>query len=148
MDDISPLPPPWSIISPSQREQEETVSPRMWQMTNKKIEERAAKLEICLYLIIIIGNTGSVQCQVCSWPITGIHCKATFDKIKQITGNMIANISPTTITEAFVACPKLTTKLKALMPTLTDYPVVSRTQNESPCLPYGSPNLPDKSDFG
>ena len=47
-------------------------SPRMWEMTNKKIEERAAKLEICLYLIIKMGNggnadhTGSGQCQVCS----------------------------------------------------------------------------------
>ena len=34
------------------------------------------------------------------------------------------------------------------MPTLPDYPGVSRIRNESPGLPYGSPNLPDKSEFG
>ena len=33
------------------------------------------------------------------------------------------------------------------MPTLPDNPGVSRIQNESPGLPYGSPNLPDKIDF-
>ena len=36
----------------------------------------------------------------------------------------------------------------ALMPTLPDFPGVSRIQKESPCLPYGSPNLLDKSGFG
>ena len=36
----------------------------------------------------------------------------------------------------------------AYMPTLPDYPGVSRIRNESPGLPYGSPHLPDKSDFG
>ena len=35
-----------------------------------------------------------------------------------------------------------------LMPTLLDYPGVSRIQNESPGLPYGSPSLPDKRKFG
>ena len=34
------------------------------------------------------------------------------------------------------------------MPTLPDNPGVSRIQNESPGLPYGYPNLPDKSDLG
>ena len=33
--------------------------------------------------------------------------------------------------------------LKALMPTLPDYPGVSRIQKESPSLPYSLPNLPD-----
>ena len=38
----------------------------------------------------------------------------------------------------------------SLMPTLPDYQGVSRIQNKSPSLdlPYGSPNLPDKSEFG
>ena len=36
----------------------------------------------------------------------------------------------------------------SLMPTLADYPEVSRIQNESPGLPYSSPNLPNKSEFG
>ena len=34
-----------------------------------------------------------------------------------------------------------------LMPTLPDYPGVSRIRNESPGLPYGWPILPDKYDF-
>ena len=34
----------------------------------------------------------------------------------------------------------------AYMPTLPDYPGVSRIRNESPGLPYGSLNLPDKND--
>ena len=34
------------------------------------------------------------------------------------------------------------------MPTLPDYPGVSRIRNESPGLPYGSPHLPDKGEFG
>ena len=34
------------------------------------------------------------------------------------------------------------------MPTLKDYPGVSRIRNEFPGLPYESPHLPDKSDFG
>ena len=38
--------------------------------------------------------------------------------------------------------------LLSLMPTLADYPEVSRIQNESPGLPYSSPNLPNKSEFG
>jgi len=32
------------------------------------------------------------------------------------------------------------------MPTLPDYPGVSRIQTESPGLPYGSPNLPDSKE--
>ena len=35
-----------------------------------------------------------------------------------------------------------------LMPTLAEYPGVSQIQNKSPGLLYGSPNLPDKSEFG
>ena len=34
------------------------------------------------------------------------------------------------------------------MPTLPDYPGVSRIQRESPALPYGWPKLPDKRKFG
>ena len=34
-----------------------------------------------------------------------------------------------------------------IMPTLPDYPRVSRMRNESPGLPYGSPNLRDKNHF-
>ena len=34
----------------------------------------------------------------------------------------------------------------AYVPTLPDYPGVSRIRNESPGLPYGSLNLPDKND--
>ena len=34
----------------------------------------------------------------------------------------------------------------AYMPTLPDYPGVSRIRIESPGLPYGSLNLPDKND--
>ena len=34
------------------------------------------------------------------------------------------------------------------MPTLPDYPGVSRIQGESPALPYGWPKLPDKRKFG
>ena len=37
--------------------------------------------------------------------------------------------------------------VKAYMPTLADIPGVSRIENESPGLPYGQPNLQDKSDF-
>ena len=33
------------------------------------------------------------------------------------------------------------------MPPLPDYPGVSRIEGESPGLPYGSHNLPDKIDF-
>ena len=35
----------------------------------------------------------------------------------------------------------------AYMPTLPDYPGVSRIEGKSPGLPYGSHNLPDKIDF-
>ena len=35
----------------------------------------------------------------------------------------------------------------SLMPTLPDYPGVSRIRNESPGLPYGWSILPDKYDF-
>ena len=35
----------------------------------------------------------------------------------------------------------------ACMSTLPDYPGVSRIEGESPGLPYGSHNLPDKIDF-
>ena len=38
--------------------------------------------------------------------------------------------------------------MDALKQTLPDYPGVSQIQNESSGLPYGSPNLPDKSKFG
>ena len=38
--------------------------------------------------------------------------------------------------------------MPSTMPILPDYPGVSRIQNESPGLPYSSPNLPDKSEFG
>ena len=34
------------------------------------------------------------------------------------------------------------------MPTLPDYPGMSRIQRESPALPYGWPKLPDKRKFG
>ena len=34
------------------------------------------------------------------------------------------------------------------MPTLPVYLGVSQIQNDSPGLPYSSPNLPDKSEFG
>ena len=34
----------------------------------------------------------------------------------------------------------------AYVPTLPDYPGVSRIRNDSPGLPYGSLNLPDKND--
>ena len=34
--------------------------------------------------------------------------------------------------------------VSAYMPTLPDYPGVSRIRQQSPGLPYGSPNLPDK----
>ena len=33
------------------------------------------------------------------------------------------------------------------MPTLLDYLRVSQIQNESPTLPYGSPNLPDTKEM-
>ena len=36
----------------------------------------------------------------------------------------------------------------AFMPTLPDYPGVSRIRDKSPGLPYGWPNLLDKIDFG
>ena len=41
----------------------------------------------------------------------------------------------------------INTGLCALMPTLPDYPGVSRIRNESPGLPYGWSILPDKYDF-
>ena len=34
--------------------------------------------------------------------------------------------------------------IMSYMPTLPDYPGVSRMRQQSPGLPYGSPNLPDK----
>ena len=46
-----------------------------------------------------------------------------------------------------ITCTNTRVKTIAYMPTLPYYPGVSRIQHQSPCLPYGSPYLPDKIIF-
>ena len=78
------------------------------------------------------------------WPLGG-HMKDCF--IDSVKFKRLMKVRCTCTTATLLWYKTVEWESKTYMPTLPYYPGVSRIRHQSPCLPYGSPYLPDKIIF-